>query len=429
MQPILLFLRRPVVRDGGLALLLVTLTALLGAGMLIPRSSDLKLIRDVGSEAAWRQHLLWWWVAAIPAVAALPLRRRWPVQAFLLAGLSAATHLLDPYVRQLPLDVAAVIALYTVATVTRSRRAGVALLSGALLCLYVVCLITQLRVGSPDLPDGSLKFAPSYRQPSVALVALGAAAVPGLLLGIAWAIGDSARTRRLHLVTLEQRAADLQREQDQQARLAVAAERARITRELHDVVAHGISVMVVQAQGGAAALRRHPDRTAAALTNVIDTGRASLTEMRRLLGLARRDLGGDQELAPQPGVGALAALIDQVRAAGTPVALEIEGDPPPLPPGVDLSVYRIVQEALTNTRKHAGAGASATVRLAFHETKLEIEVTDDGRGAATGPPAEDGNGLRGIAERVGALGGSVDAGPRAGGGFGVHALLPVTGDA
>jgi signal transduction histidine kinase len=130
-------------------------------------------------------------------------------------------------------------------------------------------------------------------------------------------------------------------------------------------------------------------------------------------------------LAPLPGVSALPALIDQVRVAGTPVTLEVDGPPLPLPAAVDLSAYRIVQEALTNTRRHAGIGASATVRLAYGPTRLEIDVADDGDGAQTDSHRGAGNGLRGIAERVGALGGTVAAGPQAGGGFGVHAVLPI----
>jgi signal transduction histidine kinase len=210
--------------------------------------------------------------------------------------------------------------------------------------------------------------------------------------------------------------------------LAATAERARITRELHDVVAHGLSVIVVQAQGAAAALQRHPERTATALATVIDTGRASLAEMRRLLGIVRRDVDHNPALAPQPGLGALPALVDQVRAAGTPVALHVDGQPVPLSAGVDLSAFRIVQEALTNTLKHAGADTSVTVRVAFHPTELEIDVTDNGTGPAQEWPPADGNGLHGIAERVDILGGSVVTGPGLDHGFRVHALLPIGAD-
>jgi signal transduction histidine kinase len=359
-------------------------------------------------------------------------------------------HLLDPArLPALPTELAAAITLCTLAAVTGSRRVGMAALFGGLAALYLAEVGVVLRFGMPGAGQAGLADAGlSPWRPEVLHTALTAAAGPALGLGTAWAVGDAARTRRLHLATLEQRAADLERERDQREALAVAAERARISRELHDVVAHGISVMVVQAQGAEAALRSHPERTAAALGNVIDTGRASLAEMRRLLGLARAEPEDGPRLAPQPGVGALPALIDQVRGAGTSVELRVEGDPVPLPAALDLSVYRIVQEALTNTRRHVGDGARAMVRLAFRPALVEIEVADNGPGPsvtapAAAPSAADaplgpsalaassagaapgGNGLRGIAERVAALGGSVAAGPCDGGGFGVHAQLPL----
>jgi signal transduction histidine kinase len=199
-----------------------------------------------------------------------------------------------------------------------------------------------------------------------------------------------------------------------------------------------MSVMVVQAQGGAAALRRHPDRTATALENVITTGRASLAEMRRLLGVVSRDPADDPQLAPQPGLCSVPTLVDQVRAAGTEVHLRIEGQPSTLPASVDLSAYRIVQEALTNTIKHAGPDARAEVRLVFAPDWVELEITDDGTGgpgasgesgaswASGASGGSGGNGLRGIAERVGMLGGELAVGPGAGGrGFRVWALLPI----
>jgi signal transduction histidine kinase len=184
------------------------------------------------------------------------------------------------------------------------------------------------------------------------------------------------------------------------------------------------SVIVVQAQGGAAALGRHPDRTAEALQNVIATGRESLAEMRRLLDLVRRDPAVDPELTPQLGVGSLPELVDRVRAAGTPVSFAVEGEPVALPTSVELSAYRIAQEALTNTIKHAGAGARAAIRLGFQPNWLEIEVSDDGVGGSVSPGG-DGTGLRGIAERIDILGGQLTVGPRESGGFRVCAYLPL----
>jgi signal transduction histidine kinase len=244
--------------------------------------------------------------------------------------------------------------------------------------------------------------------------------VPALLLAATWAVADSARTRRAHLATLQARADDLEREQGQRIALAVATERGRITRELHDVVAHGLSVMVVQAQGGRAMLTRQPERTETALTTIVTTGRASLAEMRRLLGLVRTEPRA--ELAPQPSLAALPELVDRVRDSGSPVDFQVTGEPATLPAVIELAAYRIVQEALTNALKHAAPGAGCTVALDFGPVGLGIRVADSGEPV---PPPSPGNGLRGITERVHALGGDLRAGPAAGGGFEVSARLPI----
>jgi signal transduction histidine kinase len=186
-----------------------------------------------------------------------------------------------------------------------------------------------------------------------------------------------------------------------------------------------MSVMVVQAQGAAAALDRHPERAATALQHVISTGRSSLAEMRRLLAAGRTEPAGDVQLAPLPGIGAVPALVDQLGSAGLPIVLLIEGVPEVLPTTVDLSAYRIVQEALTNILKHAGPDARAQVRLVFHPEWLRVEVLDDGAGPAEGADGH-GNGLRGIAERVAMLGGVLETGPGDGTGFRLRATLPLS---
>lgn len=189
------------------------------------------------------------------------------------------------------------------------------------------------------------------------------------------------------------------------------------------MIAHGLSVIVVQAQGAAAALHRHPDRTATALESVITTGRASLTETRCLLDVAGQDPSDEARLDPQPGVSSLPELVDRIRAAGRPVTFTVGGEPVPLPASVGLSAYRIAQEALTNTLKHAGLQARATVDVRFRSDAVEVEVADDGVG---GPePLVEGTGLRGIAERVAALGGELTVSPGAAGGFRVLAVLPL----
>jgi signal transduction histidine kinase len=394
----------------------------------------------------------WWWILAAPLVIGLLIRRRWPLLAFVLASIGATAHHVDPNVGFELLDLAVPLTLYTLASRSRSRRTGAVALGSALVCVGLVSLFHVMIESNARPPvDAAVSENPGvYKDPAKyadpGTIALGkpkaspeppptmgdlvsAAAGQGLgvmlALGLAVAVGDSVRSRRAHLRSVEQRAADLEREQRQRVALATAAERARITRELHDVVAHSLSVIVVQAQGAAAALERRPDRTAEALQNVISTGRDSLAEMRRLLDLVRRDPTEDPELAPRLGVGSLPELVDRVRAAGTPVSFAIDGEPVPLPAGVDLSAYRIAQEALTNTIKHAGAGATASLRLDFQADGLVIEVSDDGVGGPV-PPDGAGTGLRGIAERIAMLGGESAVGPTPLAGFRVWARLPLT---
>ncbi|WP_225097207.1 sensor histidine kinase [Streptomyces sp. CoH27] len=248
---------------------------------------------------------------------------------------------------------------------------------------------------------------------------------------LAWVLGDSMRTRRAYFAQLEERAARLEKEREAQAKVAVAAERARIARELHDVVAHNVSVMVVQADGAAYVLDAAPDQAKKALETISSTGRQALAEMRRLLGVLRtgeHQEGG--EYVPQPDVEQIDELIEQCRSSGLPVDFKVEGTPRPLPSGVELTAYRIVQEALTNTRKHGGPNAGASVRLVYFDDGLGLLVEDDGKGAPhelyeEGGADGQGHGLIGMRERVGMVGGTLDAGPRPGGGFRISALLPL----
>jgi signal transduction histidine kinase len=246
---------------------------------------------------------------------------------------------------------------------------------------------------------------------------------------LAWVLGDSMRYRRAYYANLEDRAARLERERDAQARVAAVAERARIARELHDVIAHNVSVMVVQADGASYALASDPARAREALTAISATGRQALAEMRRLLGVLRREGDGTNSVrAPQPGIGELGELLDQARGAGLPVSFTVEGDPRPLPGGVALAAYRIVQESLTNTRKHAGPVTSASVLLRYSPDTVVLTISDDGWGDLGGAalPGAPGHGLTGMRERVAIYGGSITAGPRPGGGFEVVATLPLT---
>ncbi|MGW5670981.1 sensor histidine kinase, partial [Micromonospora sp. NPDC003776] len=204
---------------------------------------------------------------------------------------------------------------------------------------------------------------------------------------------------------------------------AVADERRRIARELHDVVAHQVSVMGVLATGARRVLRRDPDAADEAMATVEETGRATLRELRRLLDVLRTDAEPDPDLAPQPGLTGIETLVEQVREAGLPVTLRVDGIPAPLAEGVALAVYRVIQEALTNALKHAGR-ATALVRLTWTDGFLAVEVTDTGRGP--GPAADRiGHGLVGMRERVALYGGVLRTGPRTGGGFRVYARIPL----
>ncbi|MCF3965417.1 sensor histidine kinase [Streptomyces fuscigenes] len=248
---------------------------------------------------------------------------------------------------------------------------------------------------------------------------------------LAWVLGDSMRTRRAYFDQLVERATRLEKEREAQAKVAVAAERARIARELHDVVAHNVSVMVVQADGAAYVLDGAPEQAKQALETISGTGRQALAEMRRLLGVLRTGDGQESgEYVPQPDVEQIEVLVEQVRQAGITVDFKVEGTPRPLPSGVELTAYRIVQEALTNSRKHGGPDVGASVRLVYFDDGLGLLVEDDGRGAAHAMQEDrgadgHGQGLIGMRERVGMVGGTLDAGPRPGGGFRISALLPL----
>ena len=251
----------------------------------------------------------------------------------------------------------------------------------------------------------------------------------GLIIGAAWVLGHFVSRRRTYTARLEQ-TAELERTRAEQARRAVAEERLRLARELHDVVAHSISVIAVQSGVGAHVASTQPEEAAKALATIEATSRAALTELRRLLGVLRQEGEPQGALAPVPGLADLDGLLAEVAKAGLAVRLQVEGAPSPLPAGVDLSAYRIVQEALTNVVKHAGP-ARAQVTIRYGEREVTVEVTDDGRGvtAPTGDGrARVGHGLIGMRERVQVFGGDLEVGPRPAGGFRVAARLPFGGD-
>jgi signal transduction histidine kinase len=243
----------------------------------------------------------------------------------------------------------------------------------------------------------------------------------GRLVGfaVAWLAGDSLRTRRKYVHELEEKAERLERERRNEAARAAAEEQARIARELHDVIAHNLSVIVVQAAAANDVFDNRPDRARDAVRRIEATGRSALAELRQLLGALRSE---DAEYAPQPGLDGLDELLRRVRESGLEVGVTIEGMPRELTKPVDVSAYRIVQEALTNTLKHARA-SRADVALRYRDSELAVEVRDDGTAEANGDG--NGSGLIGMRERVALFGGSLSAGPTPGGGFSVEARLPL----
>jgi signal transduction histidine kinase len=242
--------------------------------------------------------------------------------------------------------------------------------------------------------------------------------------GIAWAAGFALRVRGEQAEAAEIRAAQAEREREAASRIAVAEERARIARELHDIVAHAVSVMVLQIGAVRHKLPQALEEDKDALRGVEQAGRSALAEMRRLLGAMRHD-GEDLELTPQPGLDGLDSLLEEVGRAGLPVRLHLDGDRFPLPRAIDLSAYRIIQEGLTNALKHAHA-SHADVRVHYGSNELQIEIRDDGRGTSTSDGL--GHGLVGMRERVKIYGGEMTTGTASGGGFVVNTRLPLSGE-
>ncbi|WBB76325.1 sensor histidine kinase [Micromonospora sp. WMMD1128] len=258
----------------------------------------------------------------------------------------------------------------------------------------------------------------------------------GLITGAVWLVGLNVRTRRLYVLSLEERAATADREREAESRAAVAEERTRIARELHDVVAHSLAVMIVQADGVRFTLDRDPATAREAAKVVADTGRQALEDMRRLVGVLREpsrpepaavaDEPAGEPAHRRPALVELPALLDRFRAAGLRIDCAGAGTPVPLPPGLELTVYRVVQESLTNALKHAGVGASVELTLDWDADTVAVRAVDDGRGRPVVRPAPSGgHGLVGMRERVGVYDGSLAAGPTLAGGWRVEVRLPL----
>ena len=325
--------------------------------------------------------------------AGLVLRRSHPLLAVVLSVASGVAYAAAQYPLALtPLALATVYSAATGLPDRTSRR----VLAGALVASFL-----------------GTSFAPGPTNTGVPLVVAGA-----------WFLGHYVRARRLHTEALEAKNRALEAAQHELARQAVTEERLRIARELHDVVAHSMSVVAVHAGTGRMVAAADPAAAERALATIEETTRSALAEMRQLLGVLRSGDGVEPAaLVPAPGLGDLDSLVAEVGRSGVDVELRVHGDRPAVPPGVDLSAYRVVQEALTNVLKHAGP-ARAVVDVRYTETCVTVEVTDDGRGSAA-PASPGGHGLAGMRERVAVHGGELDAGPLEAGGFRVAARFPL----
>ncbi|WAL69939.1 sensor histidine kinase [Amycolatopsis cynarae] len=347
------------------------------------------------------------WYLAIPVDLAMTLplvfRRRYPLTVACVALVAATVHgALNLGVGSL----GAVIALYTLLVYVGRRQAA----------YYLAGLVLSSA--------GLLAFTWTPGSIGTAIITL-------LVFAFCWVLGEFVGARQAYHKEVEARLHLLETERDQASRIAVAEERGRIARELHDVVAHAVSVIVVQADGASYAVRSDPDLAQRAVETISRTGREALAELRRLLEVLRNneDPGAEPRI-PQPDAESMEELVDRVRQAGLPVRLDVEGGLGGLPAGVSLGVYRIVQESLTNTLKHAGRDARAEVRIRRGPHVVEVEVIDDGAGKArqlvpAGTALPGGNGVIGMRERAHVYGGTLDVGPAPGGGWRVRATLPV----
>lgn len=327
------------------------------------------------------------------------LRRRYPlaVLGFMLLAAFVQLPLGSPILAS---DAILLFAVYNVAT----RHLWWVSLSGAMATIAWLLITVLPRIGEDFIDIGQL----------------------GVLIVITlwvWTWGTLVRIRRLYAAGLQERAVEAERERETNAQIAVADERARIAREIHDIVSHSLSVVVLMSDGAAAKVDSEPEQAKSAMITARDTGRTALADMRRMLGVLRAYEPGSH--SPQPGIAQLLVLVEQSRATGLPATLAIDGEPVSLPDSLELTVYRVVQEALTNVRKHAGDDVShVEVHLRFFGSELAIGVIDDGQGSENAG-VDGGHGLVGMRERVVSHGGRLSTGERTGGGFGIEAVLPI----
>ena len=358
---------------------------------------------DVGDGCTCPPVPWWGYLLAVAQCAPLAVRRRYPFAAPLVTGIAVMLHGVSE-VAEPPVSYASLVAVYTIAAYAARARANAA----AGIAVAGVAAVFAVDWGNWDVED------------------LGSTV---LLLATAWLLGETTRSRHDRTVQAEARAEQLERARLAESEAAVAAERNRIARELHDVVAHHVAMMVVQAEAGPVVVHADPDRAAATFDTISAAGKQALAEMRRLLGVLREDEAAP--LAPQPGVATLPALVEGVRDAGLDVRLQVDGPsgrgPDPagqVPASVDLAAYRLVQEALTNCLRHSRA-QHVEVEVGVGERAVTVRVSDDGVGGSV-EPRPGGHGLVAMGQRVQLVGGRLTAGPREGGGWSVEAELPLS---
>jgi len=372
----------PLVVDGVLAVALAVVSFLTVFNQTVERG-----MREPNALAA---------VTLLVTVAPVAVRRRWPLLAVTVGCVAILVHIVADFPEGW-LPIVVLLLTYTVGASAPPRRASIGL---------AVVVVTMVLLGVSDAPGLD------------ALGVIGNVAV----FSVAWLIGLAIRTRRETLEARVREAEERANVERQRSARELAEERLRIAQELHDVVAHSMSVIAVQAGVGAHVLDHRPDQARAALEAISATSRGTLTEMRRLLGVLR-DGDGERNHAPAPALADVPQLVEDVRAAGVPVCLRVDGTSDCVNAGVELSAYRVVQEALTNVIKHAGAPTRVDVSVTHLPGSLVVEVVDDGRGAGASC-ADGGHGLLGMRERVELWGGELSVGPATGGGYRVRAVLP-----
>jgi signal transduction histidine kinase len=391
---------RPTPLARGRALLV---DVLLAVGIGLAQVLGVLLSEYYGRSPAWRDPDALAYLLLVGGAAALLFRRRWPLPVLAVTLACGLAYAASTYPEG-PSQLAVFPALWTVALTLPRRRAWLAAAVAA-----VAAASAELFLYGDTMFDGE----PLYAAVTV-------------LAAMWW--GEAVRARRAYVAELRDRAERAERTREEEARRRVDEERLRIARELHDVVSHTIGVISVQAGVAAHLLHRRPDKAADSLAAIRQASDEALGELHTMLGVLRQSDGdgGRAPLAPAPGLAELDALVAQAAGAGIEVKVAVEGEPRRLPSAVDLACYRVVQESLTNVVRHAGA-SQAEITVTHHRDRVVVEVLDDGAAPASNGAVGSGQGIPGMRERARALGGSLEAGPRPGGGFRVQASLPVTG--